>query len=69
MRKLGMHRWVYGSDAPFMALKSALDVTVEFLERHRFGSRDIDDILYVTAAGILEPARAGVTARPEGRSC
>jgi uncharacterized protein len=65
MRKLGMHRWVYGSDAPFVAMKDALDVTVDFLERHRFGSRDIDDILYVTAAGILEPARPGLNARRE----
>jgi len=53
MRKLGTHRWVYGSDAPFYGPKEALAVTLQFFERHRFTTAEIDDVLYVTAARLL----------------
>jgi predicted TIM-barrel fold metal-dependent hydrolase len=53
MRKLGSGRWVYGSDAPFDDLTRSLQVTLEFLDRHGFRAREIEDVLYGTAAGIL----------------
>jgi predicted TIM-barrel fold metal-dependent hydrolase len=53
MRKLGTGRWVYGSDAPFDDLTRSLQVTLEFLDHHGFRAREIEDVLYGTAAGIL----------------
>lgn len=58
MRKLGTGRWVYGSDAPFDELTGSLEVTRRFLELHRFSAREMDDVLYATAAGILDGSDA-----------
>jgi len=68
MRKLGTGRWVYGSDAPFDELMGALEVTRRFLEVHRFSAREMDDVLYATAAGILERSDASRRG-PRGSSC
>lgn len=68
MRKLGTGRWVYGSDAPFDELTRSLEVTQRFLEVHGFSAREMDDVLYATAAGILQ--RSEVIRRGPGEvSC
>jgi predicted TIM-barrel fold metal-dependent hydrolase len=54
MRKLGASRWMYGSDAPFVALDLAPAQTRGFLDRHRFVAADIDQIMYGTAAALLQ---------------
>jgi uncharacterized protein len=54
MRKLGASRWMYGSDAPFVPLAASLAQTRAFFERHRFSAADVDQILYGTAATLLE---------------
>jgi predicted TIM-barrel fold metal-dependent hydrolase len=53
MRKLGASRWLYGSDAPFVALDRAPAQTLAFLDRHRFSAAEIDRIMYGTAAALL----------------
>lgn len=63
MRKLGTERWLYGSDAPFMKPDEALQITLDFLDRHRFSARDVDNLMHGTAARLLD-ATAG---RGEGR--
>ena len=59
MRKLGTGRWLYGSDAPFEDLAGALDATRRFLDVHRFSAREMDDVFYGTAAGILDRSDVG----------
>ena len=54
MRKLGASRWLYGSDAPFVALDRAPAQTLAFLDRHGFSAADADRIMYGTAAALLE---------------
>jgi predicted TIM-barrel fold metal-dependent hydrolase len=54
MRKLGAARWMYGSDAPFVALDLAPAQTRGFLDRHGFVAADIDQIMYGTAAALLQ---------------
>lgn len=53
MRKLGTHRWMYGSDAPFVDLKGSLEAVLGFLDRHGFSESQIEDVLHRTAEGIL----------------
>lgn len=53
MRKLGSRRWLYGSDYPFYGMQESLDTTIEFLQRHRFSSTEIDDVMYGTAEELL----------------
>jgi predicted TIM-barrel fold metal-dependent hydrolase len=53
MRKLGASRWLYGSDAPFVALDRAPAQTRAFLDRHGFSAADVDRIMYGTAAALL----------------
>lgn len=57
MRKVGTHRWVYGSDAPYFGLEDALRMTISFFERHGFTDNEVDDVLYGTAAGLLGCAK------------
>lgn len=44
MRRLG-DRWLYGSDAPFVAVEEALRQTLDFLDRHGFSNEERTAIL------------------------
>lgn len=45
MRKLGVGRWLFGSDAPFVPMAQALDDHFRFFGRHGFGDVDIEAIM------------------------
>jgi predicted TIM-barrel fold metal-dependent hydrolase len=45
MRKLGVGRWLFGSDAPFVPMAQALDDHFRFFERHGFGDAAIEAIM------------------------
>lgn len=49
MRKLGSNRWLYGSDAPFIDAKVAIDDHINFLQSRRFSDVDIEQIMGKTA--------------------
>lgn len=53
MKKLGTHRWMYGSDSPYVGLGEALEKTMEFMERHRFTNAEQESFFYGTAKGLL----------------
>ena len=54
MRKLGAHRWLYGSDAPFIPMATALNDHLRFFERHGFAQGDVKAILGGNARKYLE---------------
>lgn len=45
MRKLGVGRWLFGSDAPFVPMTQALDDHLNFFARHGFSDVDIEAIM------------------------
>ena len=45
MRKLGAHRWLYGSDSPFITMEKALADHLFFFERHHFKDSEIERIM------------------------
>ncbi len=53
MRKLGAHRWLYGSDAPFIQMERAFKDHLSFFERHAFGSQAIEAIMGANALRYL----------------
>ncbi len=54
MKKLGCHRWMYGSDAPFMSFEQSIQTHMEFFKKYNFSDRDIDNVLSGTAAKLLK---------------
>jgi predicted TIM-barrel fold metal-dependent hydrolase len=52
-KKIGVERVLYGSDAPYIDLGTSKEVTLNFLEKHSFLSKDIDKILYQNSINIL----------------
>lgn len=57
MRKLGLDRWVYGSDHPYVDAGASLDAMRAFAARHRFSDQELEQLLARTAI-----ERLGVTA-------
>ncbi len=53
IRKLGAARWMYGSDAPFVAQERSLKSVRAFLKRHRFSDKDARQLLHKTAETLL----------------
>jgi predicted TIM-barrel fold metal-dependent hydrolase len=54
MRKLGTHRWLYGSDAPFIAESVAVEQHMAFFYRYGFSDTDVENIMGKTALELLE---------------
>jgi uncharacterized protein len=54
IRKLGASRWMFGSDAPFVALGTSIACTREFFDRHHFTAAEADQIFHGTAAALLQ---------------
>ncbi len=54
MRKLGAHRWLYGSDAPFIPMATALNDHLRFFERHGFAQGEVEAIMGGNARKYLE---------------
>jgi predicted TIM-barrel fold metal-dependent hydrolase len=54
MRKLGAHRWLYGSDAPFIPMATALNDHLRFFERQGFAQGEVEAIMGDNARKYLE---------------
>jgi predicted TIM-barrel fold metal-dependent hydrolase len=54
MRKLGVDRWLYGSDSPFIPMRQALDNHFQFFQRHLFTDSDIEKIMGGNAFKFLD---------------
>lgn len=53
MKRLGAHRCMFGSDAPFIPLDKAITAHLDFFQRHRFQDSEIEQIMGSTAAKLL----------------
>lgn len=53
MRKLGVSRWLFGSDAPFVPMDIAISNHLNYFERHRFNESDIEAIMGENAIKML----------------
>ena len=53
IRKLGYHRWLFGSDTPFVPMSQAISDHQEFFERHKFKEREIEAIMGENAINQL----------------
>jgi len=51
-KKIGSDRVVYGSDTPYIDINESLDKTIEFLDKYKFTSNEIENILYNTASNV-----------------
>jgi len=54
IRKLGAERCLYGSDHPYVPLGQAIGEVRNFLQRHSFTSREIDQIMGATASELFQ---------------
>jgi predicted TIM-barrel fold metal-dependent hydrolase len=53
MRKLGLNRWMYGSDAPFKSFEQSTQDHMSFLSRHGFSDSECEALMSTTAAKLL----------------
>lgn len=53
LRKMGVDRWIYGSDHPHVELAEAKDATLSFLTRHGFSDREVERVFGDTARAEL----------------
>jgi len=51
-KKIGSSRVLYGSDTPYINLNESIEQTIEFLEKYKFSSNDIENILYNTGKNL-----------------
>ena len=49
MRKLGCHRWIYGSDHPFVTMEDGRREIDSFFKRHHFSDIEVEAIISGTA--------------------
>ena len=54
LKKIGAHRFLYGSDAPFCSEQKALDAHDTFFKRHDIDAASIDKIMCTNAQGIFD---------------
>ncbi len=54
VRKLGVERWLYGSDSPFVLMEDALSDHLEFFKRHKFRDFEIEKIMGANAVTLLK---------------
>lgn len=54
IRKLGAERCLYGSDHPYVPLGQAIGEVQDFLQRHNFTSREIEQIMGGTASELFQ---------------
>jgi len=53
IRRLGVGRWMFGSDAPFRPLGEVVEQHHDFCRRHGFGPEEVDQLMCGTAASLL----------------
>ncbi|HEY7773173.1 MAG TPA: amidohydrolase family protein [Marinagarivorans sp.] len=54
IKKIGAHRFLYGSDAPFCSEQKALDAHYAFFDRHGVDADSIGKIMCTNAQGIFD---------------
>ncbi len=63
IRKLGAHRWLYGSDHPYVTMQHSRDETLAFLEAHHFSAADIEQLMAQTALELFNASPAPLARR------
>ncbi|MNS45197.1 Amidohydrolase [compost metagenome] len=53
MKKLGCHRWLFGSDHPYVPMGEAVRDTLAFLDRGGFGATEIERVMAGTAEELF----------------
>jgi predicted TIM-barrel fold metal-dependent hydrolase len=53
MKKLGFHRWAFGSDAPFLSYERAVADHLSFFDRHRIGDAAREQVMSGTSRALL----------------
>jgi uncharacterized protein len=53
IRKAGPQRCLFGSDRPYIPQQQAIRQTLDFMQRHGFGERDIEQLMSGTAQQLL----------------
>ncbi len=53
MRQLGIERWMFGSDSPFIELEKSVDTHIKFCQKHHFSPQETELLMGGTAARIL----------------
>lgn len=53
MKKLGAHRWLFGSDHPYVPMGEAIQDTLAFFTRHGFASSEIERVMAGTAEELF----------------
>ena len=54
IKKIGAHRFMFGSDSPFLSVKKAVDDHLSFFEKHGFNNAERDLIFGGTAQNIFK---------------
>lgn len=52
-KKLGADRIIYGSDIPYLNSEKAIEIHLDFFERHKFSERSIEKIMSENAVKLL----------------
>lgn len=53
IRKAGAHRCLFGSDRPYIPQQQAIAQTLDFMRRHGFGEREVEQVMSATAQQLL----------------
>lgn len=51
-KKIGSGRVIYGSDTPYIDINESLKKTIQFLDKYKFTSNEIENILFNTANSL-----------------
>lgn len=54
MRKIGSDRWLFGSDAPFIPLETALKDHFSFFEHNKFSDKEIESIMSMNFVKLFD---------------
>lgn len=52
-KKICHRKVLYASDFPYIKLEDSINITLEFLDKHKFSSSDIENIFYQNAYNLL----------------
>ncbi len=53
IKKLGIRRWMFGSDHPFVDMLEAVNCHLSFFKKYKFKDKDIESIMGANAACLL----------------
>ena len=54
IKKLGVERWLFGSDAPFIEIKRAIKEQLNFFDKWKFSEKEIEKIFSLNSRNLFE---------------